>query len=195
MPAESVYIGRLHLSGLTQGWSEVYYLNGNTKAAALTNMTAIITARKAILSDSIALDYANVSQFGVNRDSYIALESPTEGDMTATTWKPNRLADCLLLRQETATGKVSNRYVHGIPDAVIVDQEYDAAGIGVAWTTPLTAFLAALKDNTGFLLTDKTVTPNTHTVVAWDKVVNRGLTGRKVGRPFVTRPGRGPTGS
>jgi len=190
MAAQNKFLFKMFLSGTIQGWSESYYLKGTTKTAALAQAATLVTARKAMLHESITLDYAMVSDIGVNRDSYIAISSPQEGDSTVTTWSPNRLQDAILLRQQTATGKVSNRYIHGVPDGVIINQRYDPTALAGAWDTVLNAYITALKDNTAYLSKTGPSGSETFTLSDWDQVVQRGATEHKVGRPFELHPGR-----
>lgn len=190
MPALNIFIGHIYYSGTPQGFSEAYYLKGTTKDAAVLNLQALVTKRKAMLHESIEIVFSNVSQLGVKRDSFITQNDVQAGDSTITTWQPNRLSDAILLRQETATGKVSNRYVHGVPDGVIVAGLYDAAALTGAWDTTLDDYITKVLSETAYLNKVDKTDPTTWVLVDWAKVVKRGATSHKVGRPFDLRRGR-----
>lgn len=190
MSALNIFIGRIFFSGSPQGFSEAYFCKGTTKDAAVLNLQALVTKRRAMLHESIDIVYSNVSQLGVKRDSYIAQDDVLSGDSTITTWQPNRLADAILLRQETATGKVANRYVHGVPDGVIVNGLYDGSLLAGAWDTVLDDYITKVKSETAYLNKVDKTDPTTWVLVDWNKVIKRGATSKKLGRPFDLRRGR-----
>lgn len=194
MAAINKYVGKIYFDGLQGGWSEVMILKGETVEAAKLNMTALIDGRKAMMSDQLTIIYANVSDLGVARDSFLAQDGIADGSMTATTAKPNRDGDAFLVRQETAAGKQVPRYLHGVPDACVVDGVYDDAGVAGAYETALAAYLTLLKTHTAYL---KKVTPSDPTswqLIPWETIYRRGITYRKVGRPFGALRGRRPPG-
>lgn len=191
MTALSIFLGKIQYAA-SQGWSESYYLKANTLAGAKTNLNALVTARQPMLHSSIDIDYANVSQLGVTRDSYIVINGPLSGSDTVAADAPNRLNDAILLRQESQSGRICNRYIHGVPDNAVVNNAYVASG-NATWDGLLTDYITALKANAGFLKKVDPNDPTTWTVEDWGQVVSRGLTSHKVGRPFDLRPGRRPT--
>jgi hypothetical protein len=191
MSALNIFLGKIQYAA-AQGWSESYYLKGTTLAAAKVNLNALVTARLPMLHSSIDIDYANVSQLGVNRDSYIVINGPQAGTDTITADAPNRLSDAILLRQESLGGRICNRYMHGVPDNAVLNNSYVATG-NAAWDALLTAYITALKANSGFLKKVNPADPTTWLIEDWGQVVSRGLTSHKVGRPFDLRPGRRPT--
>lgn len=191
MSALNIFLGKIQF-GSVGGFSESYYLKGVTLAAAKINLSALVTARQAMLHSSIDIEYANVSQLGVNRDSYIVINGPQAGSDTVTVNAPNRLQDAILLRQESQGGRICNRYVHDVPDPSVVNGSYVASGVP-AWDTALTAYIVALKANAGFLKKVNPLDPTTWIIEDWGQVVSRGLTSHKIGRPFDMQRGRRPT--
>lgn len=192
MTAVNIFLGKLQVSGLGQGFSESYWLKGNTITAAKTALSAIVTARKALLASIFFIEYANVSQLGVSRDSFIVISQPTIGTDTVTANIPNRLQDAILLRQESALGRICNRYLHGVPDPACVGGNY-VVGAVAAWDTLLATYITALTTNTGFLNKHASTDPANWTVDDWGTIVQRGLTDHKVGRPFGQQAGKRPT--
>lgn len=192
MAAINKFVIKLFMDGVQGGWSEVYIAKGETVTAAKDNATALINARKAMMSNELTIIYASVSDLGVLRDSYLALDGIEAGDMTPTTAKPNRDGDAFLVRMETADGKHAERYLRGVPDACIIDAVYDDSGVGGVYETALAAFLIALKDNTMHLNKVDPALPSTWTLSAWTNTFRRGITYRKTGRPFGALRGRRP---
>lgn len=194
MPAINKYVGKVHYTGLIQGWSEMYYLKANTPTGAKTQLSAIIDLRKPMLSDQVEVTFANVSDLGIKRDSYCALETPVNGDSTVSTWVPNSDNDAIQIRLETADGKHADKYIHGVPDGVVVNNQYDPAALTGAWETLLTALRAGLITNTGHLTKVNPEDPTTWTIADYTSTFNRGYTQRKTGRPFDLRVGRRKAG-
>lgn len=194
MPAVNKYVGKIHYTGVENGWSEAYYLLGNTPAAAKVQLAAIIALRTPMLSDQIEITYANVSDLGLKRESYCALGSPVLGDSTVTTWVPNNDNDCIQVRLETAAGKHADHYFHGVPDSCVVNGSYDPAAEAGAWDDLLDLLIAGLILNCGHLTRVNPEDPSTWTIDAYTNSFKRGYTTRKTGRPFGLRPGRRKAG-
>lgn len=194
MAAINKYVIKLYMDGLQGGWSEVYIAKGETVSAAKSDATALINGRKAMMSNQLTIIYANVSDLGVARDSYLALDGIAEGSMTTTTAVPNRDGDAFLVRMETAGGQHADRYLRGVPDSCIVEAVYDDTGAAGAYETALAAFLTTLKDHTMHLNKVDPADPTTWTLSAWTNTFRRGITYRKTGRPFGALRGRRPPG-
>lgn len=191
MSALNIFLGKIQVSGLGQGFSESYWLKAVTLTAAKTALTALVNARKALLSSILFIEYANVSQLGVSRDSYIVISAPTMGSDTVVANIPNRLNDAILIRQESVGGRICNRYLHGVPDPAAVGGNY-LVGAVAAWDTLLATYITALGTNSGFLNKHASNDPTTWTVDDWGTIVPRGLTDHKVGRPFGQQAGKRP---
>lgn len=188
----SIYLGKIQYSGVPQGFSESYYLTGSTLSAAKTALSNLVTARKGMISNTLDIEYANVSQLGVKRDSFIVINGPQAGSDTVTANVPNRLSDALLIRQESQAGRICNRYLHGVPDPAVINGSYLVGGVA-AFDTALAAYLTALQTNSGFLKKVNPADQSTWIVETWGTITNRGLTSHKVGRPFDLQRGRRPT--
>lgn len=190
----AVFVGRADYNGLGQGWSEVYYLSGNTVSAAKAALLAIVDARHNMLHADLACVYANVVQIGVKRKSFYVRPTEVKGQLTDATMKVNRLQDCLWLRQETAAGDSANRYIHGVPDKCCIEGDYLADTGAGSYDGLVTALKAVLLTNTGYLKRDVTAGVTSFSIIAYTSIEIRGLTGHKVGKPFDQQRGRRSVG-
>lgn len=192
MSATGIWVGKVYFGGVDQGWSESYWMQATTSAAAKTALAAVITARKACLHTVYDILYSYVSQLGVNRDSFIVGGTVVNGSDTVVANIPEDAAIALLLRQESAEGNICNRYLHGVPKPSVVNREYIVGGVA-AFDTALAAYITALTASTGYLKKTPANPGFTYTIETWGTIVTRGATRHKVGKPFDLSHGRRAT--
>lgn len=189
MPAYPIFFAKLDFAGQGQGWSEVFTMNANTVSAAKTAAADLIAKRLACLSADIELVYANLTQLGVKRKAFALVTSIQVGVLASPANDANDVADCILLRQETADGDHANRFLHAPPDDAIVSGIYTTGAVA-AYDTALTAMRASIIADTGYLRKVNKDDPATWSVVSWTSTAIRGKTRHKVGRPFDERAGK-----
>lgn len=183
-----LYYGQMYFDADGQGWSEGSYLINNALSGAKTDMQSLITGRAAMLASAYNIIYARVSSLSVLRDAYIIGSGPVAGALTGGL--VNRVADCFLIRGQhpSPPGGHNNLFLHGVPDAAIVDGTYDPTG-DAAYNTALLAYLVLLQNLTGFAAKHSKQGQVT-TITGYDSVALRQITSRKVGLPFGIQRGR-----
>jgi hypothetical protein len=189
MAIPDVFFLKMDFAGQGQGWSEVFTMKSTVLTDAKTDAASLITGRLAMLSADIELVYANLTKLGIKRKSYAMVNDITPGVLASPAADANDVADCLLLRQETAAGDHANRFLHAPPDPSIVSGAYFPTGLA-GYDTALAAFRASILSKTSYLLKPNKTDPTTWSLVAWTSTVIRGKTRHKVGRPFDERAGK-----
>lgn len=209
MAVPNPIIGTLFINGGTKGWSEKYFLNDTTLAAAKATMNQLCLWRASIMPRDFKMVWARVAFMDKLRNSKAVLAAPlspnddgTPAADTAGYGPVNITEDALLFRFETAAGEFATRHVRGIPDQQMTDDELAnaltipatppaaiPAGITANWIVNLGSFLSYLKNSTvqGKILTRN---PLSVELTPWESVLFRRSAIRRTGRPFDTSHGR-----
>lgn len=191
-----------------QGFSEVYYLQESTFAAAQPVAATLAAWRANCLAEGGIMTWARISFVDRPRNTVAAIDRPIKPRIYAQSQSfSGRIQEpstALQYRLETADGQWANRLIRGIPDAFVTDMT-------AAWTGGVGVNLpAALPDITdvalgqadifqGFLKLLLTTTiyakklpgpTAAWDVQAWNRLVYRGVADRQTGRPFGVPRGR-----
>lgn len=205
----------MYFEGLDQGWSEKVDLGDISLASALTAGASFVNYRLTFLPSGCFLKYAKVSSKGKPADSKMIVKNyPVAGEWDGTDLAvpddtdaqhyPSQANDALQVRFETDDGKSSNRFIHGIPDAVAVADELltTVADTGIApvalatvqamntWAARVNEYLALLRTS-GQLFRQRVIGAVTVMQTSpIERVIYRQLGSRKTGRPFGISAGR-----
>jgi hypothetical protein len=205
----------LYFSNGNQGWQERYWLNATSYAAALVVLQAIVDKRKATLPSTAFIVWSRVSFAGTLREAdTLTAVYPIAGtaDAASSGYTPTGVATCndpeaaIHLRFQTSAGQWSNYYLRCIPDdkmtgralSVTVDPAAVVGTPPATWQDRVVDLIQYLKANTQHAaFASKGVPPNhdTYNVDDWSKVIVRGISNRKTGRPFGAPHGRQPAGA
>lgn len=207
---QKVFVVAMYFSGDGAGWSERCFIIASSRSSAITAAKTIGDLRLAILPNTCQMDWMKVTEFGGSRDSSAVYTSYPQvgtwaGDSDGSTeadYSPNRIEDALVLRFETDAGEFTQRYLHGVPD-VTVNQDELNRGISTASSVPAVPLVGAptwavavggymyLLKTTTFLFRQRTSGANV--VKEQSAIANisvRRIRGHKTGRPFGLQVGR-----
>jgi hypothetical protein len=202
----------MYFAGNNQGWSESAYLKTGAQLDAKTAATAILTARLWILPATCELVWAKYSNQGKPRDRIgVQKKYPIDGyyvnfDDTKppSYYTMNRIKDAVEMAIETDVGDFCTRFLHGVPDFCVQDDELlgDVVVPGTpipypptvytTWYDLLGSYLATIKANSSMFrwyrpTTGGSAVPQTSDI---SQIYVRRLRDRKVGEVFGRSLGR-----
>lgn len=184
------YYLQIYFDADGQGFSEGYYMRATDQPTAKTDAATIIAARRAMFYLGYAIVYARISDLQIERDAYPIGNGDQLGLLTGG--KVNKVSDCMLIRGQhpSPPGGHNNMFWHLVPDASIVDNAYFPTG-DAAYDTALAAYIVVLQSLTGWTPKKKKQSQKP-AVQAYDSIIIRKITSRKVGLPFGMERGRRP---
>lgn len=188
------------------GVSEKLYLGSANIADALTLAAKFLLWRLACLPQALKVEWASVTQRGAPADGRaVGLTFPLDGAWPGSTFtsptdddkSPNLRSDALRYRLETAEGPSSTRWLHGVPDTQISQDELVAAvtaasgdpGLIVAtnlsWVAAAGKYLGLVATQSKFYREKKNgsnpVIKESFDIAA---LIIRGVRNKTMGRPF-----------
>lgn len=214
----SYFQGTAYFNVGQQGWSDTVAIPETTSALALLALKKYIKNRMWLLPAAVSCVYARVTKVPHQRLSEALEDLPLPG-LAATLTTPNAndsndVAYCPVFHMKAEEGAKSIRFIHGVPDDVIVARAFATAPPGGSWidlvgaptdgtANPGTwaAALKALLSYTGqsFCCPSqlKTVTiggvpGDGYRLRAYTGILSRNARGHKVGRPFGMSRGKAP---
>lgn len=183
-----LYVGQLFFESYNDGhgWSEKYWIGAADLAAAETALNEIAEARVGLLADTSSITYQRVSDPAISGDSFVKSE-PIEGEVETTEGTDDQCHAnvAVVLRCQTATGKHSTRYLHGIVESWVDGDLFQPPPMG----GQMAAYATAVKDNAKHVR----LPPGGDglaTMEAIDEVVSIRVSTRRTGRPFGQSRGR-----
>ena len=197
--ANSAILGQMFFKVENYGWSENYWLTKPDLDSARIDLEALVTTRLATLylQGKPRLVYARVSQTAVKGDAQALGFMPRLGTFQVAapdvdSDPPNDYNGCIMVRFETALGKHSNMYFHGVPDFRVTEESWAFNAQVGDWKTAMLAHINSMQ--TLCAIRVKTSPPATVPPVydyqAIARVVPRAYTHKKLGRPFDLHRGR-----
>jgi hypothetical protein len=177
-----------------QGWSEVYPLAATTYATAETAINDLVNARLDMLPVADSILGWRISDIDVKGDSKVELiEQQGSYDAAGTPpAEPDVATTVIKIRADTADHLHRGvRYLHGIPDRVVLGGVYNP---DAAFSTAMTAYLALLVTSVD-IKSRQIVAPGPPPVIVYTfhaigECVVDGVWSRKVGRPFGLHRGK-----
>lgn len=166
--------------GLSEGFSEVYFINVGDYASAATHALAIRNASLSIKCVDVYLAFARLSDVTVRGDSYPlnwgSSLGPTAGVGTWVTGtdKSMPLWNALLMRWYNPAFQANSHYFHGVPTLQVTAQVY----------APTTAFTTALSAAENVIIANAAYRQVRSGVVSYTTIQNiltEGVTSRKTG--------------
>lgn len=201
-------LGVLYVNYKNFGWSEKFNLPEDNYAAAVLKMALICAWRAAMLAPGCVIEWARVSIAGNPKEAMAAIDRPLPSlfidQQNVGVGPVNDPEVALHFRLETADGKHADRLVRGINDLWVRDTLIDPLLAPLTPLTPLPllepnlnnlavirSFMQVLLANTVHARRQAGVPP-TYVTTDWARIIYRGVTNRKTGRPFGMSRGRAP---
>lgn len=200
----------------SQGWEEKLFIPAVDFAAAQTTAATLLAYRRKCLPALMEVIYVLINQKGGPRDGEsvdISFPIPgqyTGGDTLADSVNPhknpNSIEDCVAFRMESGEGQQSTHWLHGVPDAEVLQDDLvntigvsdsvppaiDSVDANGDWNLTVQAYFSAIKANAVMYREVPLTTglsKQKHTIRV---VKSRGLSNRRCGPPFAIKRGRGP---
>lgn len=178
----TVYLNKTDMS---RGWSEAYYPIGPSIDDADANMQAVINARIAMLPPNYVIAWARVDNPDTPRDSKFvsSIAYPAPGTYAPTPPTYLEKTEAATLWEFVGSPTIKNRkFIHGLVNVDITngDTYTPTPALGTATTAWASAVMANCFAWGGPSLL----------YIPIVQVLVKGLTTRRVGRPFGLRPGR-----
>lgn len=200
-------VGTLYINYKNVGRAESYNFGVSTPLDKMQDFKDIIQARLLILPDNAEIVWARLGRVGV-RESFAAIDKPETGlAATLVDGAGNNKCDhpntALHLRYETNLGKWRNFFLNFIPDGMTVDRLYlgsadvdfdgntvtDPANDG--WDTAMENYAQLVGQNTKYqMYFPEEAEGAQYSEDVFHKVIYRGYTSKKLGRPFGLPRGR-----
>jgi hypothetical protein len=183
--------GTLFINTADAGWTETYYINAASLAAASTALGNILTPRQGVSRSEVKFPVGRIVDLSAPRTSLLLTVVAPAGTWAGADLSTVDPALAILVRMGSADGLTRSRhFLRGIPSLQINGAATDPITWGptAGYTTALNAWIAAVQANA--VLAKKTA-PLTYTTKAiTNMAISTVGTIRRAGRPFGLRRGR-----
>lgn len=186
----SIYKSQILLETSDAGWSENYWIEDASHAAAMAKLQLICTARMGLSPGDVSVRVLRVSDVAIKSDSFLAPATTPTGTYVVVGVTAFDPSVSLQVNGYSADHTAwTHIFVRGIPNDQVKNIEPFQLGALVApFPANLAAFQTAWKTNAK--LYSKKPGPGKATQTIVDTGYNVGLVIRRAGRPFKLRHGR-----